>query len=275
MSEQKAVWERVTKHEPCEVCGHDSWCCRGEKGWNCMRIDSPKALKNGGWFHPFDSNLPKPASPVSKKKVVPEQQIDCGEIMAHWRKHTIEDRFREMAQSLRVSEQSLKWLGAAWSSDRHAVAFPMFDGNSPSIDGPIGIRLRADNGSKFAVTGSRAGIFIPYGAMITVRHDRVFICEGPTDTAACLDMGLFALGRASCRGQEEMMLWALEQIDPKEVVVVSDNDGPGIEGAEAIFGHIMHKKVMLTPPGKDILQFARDGGNAALLESILKNLVWQ
>jgi hypothetical protein len=54
-------------------------------------------------------------------------------------------------------------------------------------------------------------------------------------------------------------------------VVVSDNDGPGIEGAKVLFEKIPIPKTMFIPPGKDLRAFVRDGGTKQLIDSMLKN----
>src|SRR5690606_12677955 len=83
------------------------------------------------------------------------------------------------AQSLGLSIESLQRLGVGWAARHHAYSFPMRRG-----DGTIcGIRLRSPSGAKYAIRGSRQGLFIPTGLGVT---DRLLIAEGPTDTAACL-----------------------------------------------------------------------------------------
>ena len=56
-------------------------------------------------------------------------------------------------------------------------------------------------------------------------------CEGPTDTAAALDLGFAAVGRASC-GTGGPMLSKLAR--GRDVVIVGDDDAPGRRGAEAL-----------------------------------------
>lgn len=270
---EKSDWIRVTHAFPCGICDKPNWCTRGEKGWCCMRLESGQLMKNGGWFHPFGSEKPEPVSPASKNAVRPS--VDCASMMKGWRNATTPQIMAEIAAALNVSDKSLRWLGVAWARERQAAAFPMYDEQSWSEDSPCGIRLRTMDGKKFAVTGSKSGIFFPFGAAAEIRCNRIFVCEGPTDTAACLDIGIFALGRASCRGGEEIVLSVLEQLSPLEVVVVSDNDGPGIEGADFLMSQITHRKVKITPPSKDMRQFVSEGGTAEILESMLKDLVRQ
>ena len=48
-------FRRVSKADPCPQCGKPDWCTVGDYGVVCMRVQSAKAVKNGGWFHPFDA----------------------------------------------------------------------------------------------------------------------------------------------------------------------------------------------------------------------------
>jgi hypothetical protein len=66
-----------------------------------------------------------------------------------------------------------------------------------------GIRLRFSNGRKLAVRGGREGLFVPSGLAAT---NQLLICEGPTDTAALLDLGFAAVGRPSCAGGTRLLV---------------------------------------------------------------------
>src|SRR5439155_12311592 len=84
--------------------------------------------------------------------------------------------------SLGLSATSLLRLGVGWSAPYRAWAFPMRDAG-----GAIrGIRLRTVAGKKFCVRGSKDGLFIPEESAAV---GPLLVCEGPTDTAALLDMG--------------------------------------------------------------------------------------
>jgi len=59
----------------------------------------------------------------------------------------------------------------------------------------IGIRRRLPNGRKISLTSSKTGLFIPADLS---PEGLLLICEGPTDTAAALDLGFAAIGRPNC-----------------------------------------------------------------------------
>jgi len=236
-----------------------------------MRVESPRPLKNGGWFHSFDGERPTLPPPMPKPQPPPP---DMGVMMQRYWK-AAHPALEEEAALLGVSVQSLRWLGAAYAGDRKALAIPMYDGTSHNGAHPIGIRLRSRDGAKFAVTGSKAGVFYPYGAHRTISpQERLLICEGPSDSAAALDLGFFPVGRASCRGGTEIILHIIEQHSPAEVIVVTDNDGPGVGGARALLESIHRPAKLFVPPTKDLRGFLKAGGSHQLLDAMVRNLLW-
>ena len=128
--------------------------------------------------------------------------------------------------ALGVDTDCLKAIGCAWSS-LNAWAFPMRDQN----ENVIGIRLRNDQGDKWAVKGSKSGLFIP-GEYSWFPDGICYLVEGPTDLAAAMTIGLRAFGRAACLGQETMILDYIRRNRIERLVIVTDNDDPGIRGAE-------------------------------------------
>lgn len=107
-----------------------------------------------------------------------------------------------------------------------------------------GIRVRKRNGIKLSITGSRDGLFIPDPQEELDTLDTLdaslggvpplLICEGPTDTAAMLDLGFDVVGRPSCRGGKALLVDLVQSRQPEEVVIVADEDGPGRKGAESL-----------------------------------------
>lgn len=239
-----------------------------------MRIEGGKMMKNGGYWFPFSEPEIRREAKIIRRPELILQRPDFGAMMNRWRETAGIERHKDIAENLGMPWADIWWLNATWAGDRSAMAFPMYDGGDSDESAPCGIRLRTMDGKKFAVTGSKSGIFFPWRCLFssTVKWDitRVFVCEGPTDTIACLGMGLFAIGRASCRGGEEQVISVVDQL-AREVVIVSDNDGPGAEGADCLARAIQKPVYRLTPPSKDMRAFVRDGGTKAILETLLKN----
>jgi len=266
-------WEKVTKANPCGICHKGDWCTIGEKGRCCMRAESDRPMSNGGWFHRFDADAPAYVHrPPPPKKVEPTE--DFGKMMNDWRVSASEKKLEGMADALGVTTHALWLLGATWCEEKRLMAFPMYDERSWGIDRVCGIRLRTMDGKKFAVAGSKSGVFFPFRAQLLIDASRLFICEGPTDTAALLSLGLFGIGRASCRGGIPIIEAIVDQI-AQEVVIVCDNDSPGLEGADLLMKSIRKPVVKLIPPTKDIRSFVQKGATKALIDSMLKDMIWK
>lgn len=197
--------------------------------------------------------------------------INATKLMREWLAATPATALEEFAASLGVSTSSLVAVGAAWAAPHSAWAFPMCDG----YGNVVGIRLRNERG-KFAVRGSRQGIFTSAecGARSVERREILFVCEGPTDTAAAVELGLFAVGRPNCCcGGAEIKVFARRH-DCRRVVIISDNDKPGLDGARKVGGELKLPFAVYVPPAKDVREFVQLGGTRAMIENTLNNTVW-
>jgi hypothetical protein len=256
-------WTRVTRSVPCAICLKTDWCAFSEIGSYCMRVESPHPVKSGGWLH-LEKKPQFVPPPQKQQPVIPE--INAAKLISEWAKETPAQWLESFAASLGVSAHSLAALNAAYAKQHRAWAFPMSNGHGQAV----GIRLRSNDGRKWAVRGSKQGIFIPN----IEPQRRLFVCEGPTDTAAALSMGLFAVGRPSCQGGNHDVLTLCVEKGIREVVIVSDNDEPGLNGARKLASELPTKTITYTPPAKDLREFYRSGGARIIIESELKNFLW-
>lgn len=278
MSHQYNKPQRVSKAHPCPICKASDWCLVGDKFILCMRVHSShaKVLNGGetGWLHPVDGAQPRPVRQAEKPRPV----INSRDILDRWSKCDRTWTLDEAADSLGVSTHALVALQCIPSPYYKAFAFPMRSGDN----GIVGIRLRSMDGKKWAEPGSNAGLFIPQ----TPVPNTVFIVEGPTDSAALMSIGFFAIGRPSCSGGVDHLKEWFKRHPNKRCVVVADvdldklrNDGsidnPGIRGAKTLIEHLSVPTAMLTLPAKDSREFVVAGGTPALLNSILNQLVWK
>ncbi len=245
----------------------------------CMRVGSIHPCQSGGWYH-FYNEVTRPIFTIKSKP--PPRAIDADAMITEWQCNTTRKQIDELAEHLGVQASSLLMLGAAFSPKYKAWAFPMLDGDGKTI----GIRLRNSDGFKWAVSGSRQGIFTSYEP----GESRIaFLPEGPTDTAAILSMGLFAIGRPTCNSGTEHVKAALERLRIYEVVIVADNDEmkklgpregrPGIEGAQKLKRDLGLRSCIYYPtsPCKDVRQLVGViGPDAArrVIESDIKQKVW-
>lgn len=228
-----------------------------------MRVESEKPMKNGGWLHQPDDDLPPPPVRTTPE---PEIKINAPALWKGWRQKTKAVEIVKFADQLQVDPVAIDVLGVAWAEEHRAWAFPMRYGNN----GIAGIRLRNIHGDKWAVKGSKQGLFIPTTALNT----DLYIVEGPTDTAAALSLGLMAIGRPSCRGCHDHVNQVIHRIRARRVVIVADNDDPGQQGAADLQKALRITSLIWTPPTKDIRQYLIDGGTREDIQSRIKDMVW-
>ena len=254
---------RVTKTDVCPVCKHGDWCRVFADGWaECMRVRSDKPAKSGGWMHRIGEAPPCYMRPPPKWQ---PPLINATKLMRDWVAGTSAAALAGLAASLGVSTASLVAVGAAWAPPHAAWAFPMCDG----YGNVVGIRLRNERG-KFAVRGSRQGIFL---AAVPAQKT-LFVCEGPTDTAAAVELGLFAAGRPNCCcGGVEVRTYARRH-ECAHAVIVSDNDKPGLDGARRVGAELRMPYAIYVPPAKDLREFCRLGGSRSMIENTLRGTVW-
>jgi hypothetical protein len=206
-----------------------------------------------------------------------------------------------LARELGLSVQSLKRLDVGWCDGERmltssgdwrkifAWSFPMRDAS----DNIVGLRMRAErprsDGStaKFSFTGGSGGLFIPHD----LAGGRVYLVEGPTDTAAALDMGLNAFGRESCSAGVSLIIELIKKFRFAQFVIFSQRDEakprdkrrpelgmfwPAQEGAERL-AKILHLhcpdvRAIMPPVGvKDVRIWRQLGATAADVERQLNS----
>lgn len=261
-------WVRTNKARRCPICDKPDWCSVSGDGAlvHCMRTPSDWPCSNGGWFHRLSD--PKPIAPARKWTDTPRDVLDVPGLMARWRRYTTPDGIERMAQRLGVSASALDRLSAAWATEHGGWAFPM-TGDAARW---CGIRLRNEDGAKWAVRGSRSGLFVPNHLR---KESPLFVVEGPTEVAAVLTWGLDAIGRPSCNDGNKLLA-AFVRDWPQDVVILSNLDEaksrpdgsvfyPGQEGAALLADQLRrHRRKLVVmcppPPFKDARQWLNGGG---------------
>ncbi len=239
------TWIRVSRRTKCRVCGRPDWCTYTADGSACcMRVQSPKPMKNGGWLHKPNGSAIVPIYHKPEPVVVRD---DLDAIASAAVERLGRSGRMELAASLGVSAASLAKLEVG-RDDAGAYTFPMRNAD----DQIVGIRLRLRDGRKLSVKGGHEGCFVPRDS-IGDQTEEVLVCEGPTDTAAGMDAGYAAIGRPSCRGGVDI---ACKLLKGRTAIIVSDNDGPGIAGAESLAQSLLRQriacKIIRPMRGKDL-----------------------
>ena len=273
--------ERVTKARPCVICERQKFCLRTPNNERviCTKVKegSKKWCENAsGWLHILvdDPNFRR------RKKMTGWQT--CGKATKQPKNYGDDhyERFTTLAQQYTdrmtptLLDQAAKLLSVSAESltrlrigvdHRGQLTFPMSDGHGRVI----GIRTRnLATGKKLAERNSHNGLFVPEGL---TNEGPLLLCEGPSDTAAALDLGFAAIGRPFCRGGAELLP---PLVRGRNVVVVCDNDEDGREGGRRLARTLVLqcKSVKLFTPGKprdDLRDAVRDGLTAEKLNVLL------
>jgi hypothetical protein len=270
MSRKSSTWQRVSKRRPCPVCDHPDWCLYvgpedSPEAAICARVESPKRCGEAGYLHILCDGGPT-WSPRIRRIEISAAQIGAGKsdfakLAADFRAPVRPDALDKLVRALGVSAESLRRLGIGWSAGHRAWSFPMTN----AAGNVLGIRLRRPDGRKLSVRGGHEGLFLPEGIDA---HGLLLIAEGPTDTAALLDLGFSAVGRPSCTGGVKLLVELVRKLKPSGVVIVADSDAPGQRGAESLAAVLVAYAVtvrIITPPAgiKDARAWKQAGAMAA------------
>ena len=246
-----AGWIPVSRQQPCPICGKADWCGRTGDGVavRCMRaqgIPVPsgwllvKTDPDGGTVFIRQDDLDRRPPAVGPTREQTREGPD-----RHWTvratnraKEITPDQLRELADELGVTPASLGTIGVGWSGRLKAYTFPERDGEGQVV----GIATRDAEGRKSFMAGGKRGLTIPDG--LADLPDPVLIVEGPSDVAACLSLGLAAVGRPSNIGGVEHLTQLLAE---RDAFVVGEFDPkpngswPGRDGAQHVAAQLAQR----------------------------------
>ncbi len=216
--------------------------------------------------HHFRQQRPKVAATMERPSIVAPVVNGALRAMAERCTGNVPEwLLANVARSLGLPMDVLRRLRVGWLEQDRATTWPMVD----SAGDVVGVRLRSSSGErKWAVKGGKAGMFVPSG--MSVKPTRLFIAEGPTDTAAILSLGLDAIGRSSATGPVEIEREVIRGLMPAECIIVADNDKPGMQGASRLAKALSNDGSLvrvLTPPERfgDVRDWVVDGASYATL----------
>lgn len=254
-----STWERVTRARRCPVCGKPDWCLiRPDlSAAICPRTESKKFVEGSGYLHVLKETDWSRLESRPERKELPEHNEVLATLARKYYAACEEEQQVDASERMGVGDRSLRRLGMGWFPSQGANTFPMFR-HSRRV---IGVRVRGTDGDKWAIKGSKQGLFIPTGLDDS---KALFVCEGPTDTAAMLDMGFNAIGRPSCLGGKDLIVELLSVRTNRDVVIMADGDEPGMDGARRLgqsLSKVTTKLVICSPPPgyKDVRAWYRGG----------------
>jgi hypothetical protein len=273
------TWIRVTRARPCVVCGKPDWCgytSEPDEVNRCMRVSGEvqglRLIKSDGescCYVPIDAERGvwqpnrRQARPIVKKPVV-NWDSACNKFSAAFT-YSMRNAFSD---SLGVSTMAMAIIDVGWCEPQSAYTMPMRDHRGRVV----GIRLRRKDGRQFAIRGSINGVFCSSELVNKKDSGPVVICEGPTDTMAMIDMGLWAMGRPSCSsGTETTKKLCVGQA----VIIIADADEPGRRGADRLAGELDElctSVKVIEPPGcKDAREWKARGATWQLVKMVAEN----
>lgn len=264
---ERAPLVRVSNEHPCTICKKGTWCFHGSGRYHiCMRIVSTKTYSfNGGevgYFHPIGT-----AGPRAVRQERPTPTLNVARTLESWRGNGRAQKPTQLSIELGVTLNSLELLECVKAPYHRAWGFPMRSGNNTLC----GIRIRSEDGDKWAERGSQAGVFIPqcppYGVPLIV--------EGPTDCAAALTLGYYAIGRPSCSGGVQHLQEWFKHNPVRRAVIVADLDDPGLRGAKTLAEHLPIPTAIICCPAKDMRQFVIHGGTKETMDAMIGQCVWR
>ena len=244
-----AQWKRTSRLSRCPICGKPDWCliAPDRSAAICPRIEegSTRYIDGSGYLH-----ILRVTTQWMDEKYIPSTQKplpEHNEVLAirarHWISECDPQRIVELSKRLGVSEESLRLLNVGWFEQNSSWVFPMLRHRKRLI----GIRVRPQNGRKFAIKGSKNGLFVPNNLP---ESGVGYVCEGESDTAAMLTCGLNAVGRPSCHGGNRLLAELLKE---NKAVICMDRDGVGRKGANSLCDYLkchIQDVRMIEPPDR-------------------------
>lgn len=263
-------WLRVSKAHPCPICGKPDWCSVSRDGMAviCPRIQEGSVrwvgAGGGGYLHrigdgALDRQLPHRVyrRPVGDSTAGGAQTGPLGQQAPPVDFERLQDVYFfgleeptliSFATRLNVAATALSRLGVGWAPG-NAYSFPMRTPNGAVV----GIRLRRATGRPWCITGSQHGLFVDRE---NGGEGPVFVCEGESDTASMLGLGLEAVG---VPGAGTCISFLKNYLRRRDVVVMVDRDEAGERGADRIaagLGRVCRSVRLMYPRcGKDVREW--------------------
>lgn len=178
-----------------------------------------------------------PTIATSKPTQSADDRKRC-ELMARVFARNLTDAGRDhLALSLGVAPDALRRLQVGWNPVQQVSSWPMRN----DVGDIVGVRLRDPvTAEKGGVSKSVNGVFYdPDQVLQSPQGARVWIGEGPTDTAALLTLRFIAIGCPFAGGGGGFIASIGHRIRPAEWVIVADADSKGIEGAKRLQGDLV------------------------------------
>lgn len=280
------TWQPVTRVDPCPACGKADWCAYAPDGvLKCERsTEIPPGYRllrpkdGGALFKPIDDSYSqhvKPPFPTNwKPSAVPPASSVARDLRARhdqFKNALTEELVAELSRALGLPAHAILALDPGWADGKAlrqlnaggagwkdcfpdgAFAFPERNGRGDLV----GFSFRTFDGRKGAPSrsaGCRRGLIVPATLRDLTAHGPVLIVEGASDVAACIALGLPAVGRPSAAAGSDDLADLLRLM---KIIVLGERDAkeggrwPGRDGAIRIAEQLAsrwHRDVRLSLP---------------------------
>lgn len=259
MTFTEAQWVRVTGERRCPICDHDGYCSIDAVDGTvlCMRTESDEAVASGGWLHRGDKPLDLPPPPRREKV-----STDWGKVAAACRARITPEAVDKLAADLGVDPIALQELGIG--TNGIDWTFPMFNADGVVV----GVRRRTPRGGKFAMKGAYLGLI---RRPQPDRDEVLIVCEGESDTAAMLTLGLDAVGLPGVGTCHD---YAAAYAIGRDVIVMLDADDAGAKATARLVPMLVRTaktvRVVRPPDGiKDARAWLNAGATRADVEAAI------
>lgn len=211
----------------CPACRKTDWCIISTDGTKCICGRNPgiRRVKDAGWLHECNVDLNNikvedgtSYPPIDWKNLI-NRYIGAFNVpeIPNW----VDKIYQEFKDSF--------WeYKCGYYRTEDAITIPFYRATGK----PVGIQKRYEDDSKRFFPRSSLGLIIrdfrPCQTLI--------ICEGATDTMAVNEVYKTnrmynVIGRASCQSGTEYIKEAIRLWKPQRILIVADNDKPGVGGA--------------------------------------------
>jgi len=265
-------FQRANRERQCPVCNRCDWCLigRDDRGTAgivlCQRVESKIRWREAGWLHRIGMREAKSRHRLSKHTItISPHDSRLFSLNLRFSNQLRRRHLEDLQRALSVPIEALKQLQTGWTGNRWS--FPLLD-ESRNL---IGIQTRTCRGEKRFLRGSKVGLFLPKDLGL---NEMLLICEGASDTAAVLSLGLTAIGRASCTAGKSYLRSFLRKRPFSRVVIAADADVAGKAGAlklaKDLRGYCSDIRLIIPPRNiKDMRNWVRHG---ALRDDVLKTI---
>lgn len=198
--------------------------------------NSPPASMASSW-----QSWRRASQTAEQQEALSPDQIEAHTTFARIAYKRCDSATREkLAEQLGVTPDSLARLRVGVTFDGRCSTWPMRDEQAQVIGVRIvGMPWADAAGAKWSRRGSQSGIFLARALRLgqpdpNEGESVLYVTEGESDTAAALSIGLNAIGRASCSASTFFVDRHVRTVKPSTLVIIADNDEPGIQGAKRL-----------------------------------------